>query len=154
MSTNINSVSLIFQSSEGYYLIANENRKLNPWDKKKIPMFFPIGGKVNENENSLVAAVREFIEETEIEIDIEDFYKKIITFEHFKFDDIPVGKKGKYHRFFYFFLNSVETAFIENLLSKITKKNNTLNYLHWYHEGEDLNAISYVSSLLKDTKII
>ena len=150
-------VSLIFYSQKNRaFLICNKNMKVNPWDQEKISMFIPIGGKLEKEENPLIGACRSFIEETEIDLTIEQLYDQLSDVEKYEIHDVREVDESiinnNYHRFYFFYLKSDDNSFlIEELNALKDKKFTEINYIHWYKIKQDLKEVDLLSPLFKKT---
>jgi len=130
-NTNIHSVSLIPYDSKLGFMFIVENRK------GMGEVIHLLGGKVenNEKEIPLYAACREFIEESYINIPIDNLYEFVKNSKHTYFDvDTKTGKKlnkysftsSKIHRFYIVDIsNKNEINDEEEIRHKILKLNET-----------------------------
>jgi hypothetical protein len=117
---NYKSASLIFYDETLGYLLCEEFRY-----KKKL--IHPIGGKVEiYDKNLLETSIREFIEETNLEVhekfnpdknNKEELIKKIIILidKKYKYFDICINNElNHYHRYFYVkLINNIANEFID-----------------------------------------
>lgn len=111
----IHSVSILFYVSGRGFLICNEMRKKFRSEERELKCH-PIGGKVEESEDPLKAACREFLEEYNRTNDHSRLYAAVRHAKYGYFDVLVSPAKGLENRFYVVNTSSISDDYIRNFI--------------------------------------
>lgn len=152
------SASLSFYLRGEGYLVCNENRNTYKGGPKDTPMFNTIGGKVEDGEDILDTAIREFSEEALLDIEAQGVLRRLVEDNIFFYDFCCSVPKQLYHRFFVVDLkyesnyDSVE-GFIVDFMAK-RSKDDGVNSLVWVTDASEEDGVKPTNLLVEFFKLV
>lgn len=155
--SKIHSVSLIPYHNKKF-LICEEYRTRYKYDKKQELKKHLIGGKINKNECTLMAACREFCEEIPLLYDYKQMYEILNKQILYYIDVLVNSKKQIFHRFYMFHVISIEHGKLKYLLNNIMKifkrkKSSLHNLIYWDSENDVLTNTSTLLDMFIESSL-